>query len=150
MRKTYIVYAESMSDAVNKVRKMRKATSRKVSDGDFYGVPGIEFVWHGSQSDPEVEYKGVRINYYDLEDGLWDLYTEEMREAGKKATDDGFEAWIAKNHDQVYNDAEDLIYAKRSARDSRRPMRKPVAKRPAIRKDSVSRKPVRRVVRRHR
>ena len=153
MRKTYIVYADSMQDAVRKVRKMRKDAvkkSRKIGDGDFYGVPGIKYISHGDWGDPEVEYKGVRFNYYDLEDGLWDEYKEEMEEQGKKATDDGFEAWIDANHDRVYEDADYLAdyYSNDRVEDSKRTMRKPVAKRPAIRKDSVSRN--RRVARRHR
>lgn len=150
MKKTYIVYAESMSDAVNKVRKMRKATSRKVADADFYGVPGIKYIDHGEWADPEVEYKGVRFNYFDLEDGLWELYKADMNEQGKDATEAGFESWVAKNKDQVYEDAEYLANAHKKTRDSRRPMRKPIARKSAIRKDSVSRKTVRRVVRRHR
>lgn len=147
MKKTYIVYADSMQDAVRKVRKMRKDAvkkSRKIGDDNFYGVPGIKFIWHGEWSDPEVEYKGIRFDYYDLEDPLWDEYKSEMEEEGKKADMSEFDDWVYDNKDLVYEFAEHMIAPMEDSRKSRRP----ISKRPAIQKDSVSRN--KRVVRRHR
>lgn len=147
MRKTYIVYANSMQDAVRKVRKMRKDAvrkSRKIGDDNFYGVPGIKFIWHGATEDPEVEYKGIRFDYYDLEDPLWDEYKSEMEEEGKKADMSEFDKWVYDNKDLVYEFAENMIHSMEDSRKSRRP----ISKRPAIKKDSVSRN--NRIVRRHR
>ena len=44
--------------------------TKKVEPDWFYGIQGIEFIWHGEQSDPEVAYNGKIYNYFDLEDML--------------------------------------------------------------------------------
>ena len=49
----------------------------------FYGIRGIEFVWHGTQSDPELIWHKRSFNYYDLENTLWSYYREECSENGK-------------------------------------------------------------------
>ena len=147
MRKTYIVYANSMQDAVRKVRKMRKDAvkkSRKIGDDNFYGVPGIKYISRGEWGDPEVEYKGIRFDYYDLEGPLWDEYKSEMEEEGKKADMSEFDGWVYDNKDLVYEFAENMIHSMEDSYKSRRP----ISKRPAIKKDSVSRN--KRIVRRHR
>lgn len=45
----------------------------------YCGVPGALFVSHGEWADPEILYKGNEINYYDIEDILWDWYNEFIK-----------------------------------------------------------------------
>lgn len=36
------------------------------------GVPGVEMIWYGEWSDPELEYEGTRRNYWDVEDAMYE------------------------------------------------------------------------------
>lgn len=56
----------------------------------FYGIYGIQFIWHGEWSDPELIWHGKSFNYYDVENYLWELYKED-------APDLDFEKWVKKN-----------------------------------------------------
>ena len=49
----------------------------------YRGVPGALFVSHGEWADPEILYKGHEINYYDIEDILWDWYNEFIKYESK-------------------------------------------------------------------
>lgn len=68
----------------------------------FYDVPNTEFVWHGEWNDPEIIYKGFRINYYTIENSLWESFNELCDDAGHEANSDDFVIWISQNHDEVY------------------------------------------------
>ena len=41
------------------------------------GCRSIKFKWNGTQSDPDLIYKGYIFNYYDIEDALWDMFLED-------------------------------------------------------------------------
>lgn len=56
----------------------------------FYGIYGIQLIWHGSWSDPELIWHRKSYNYYSLEDWLWEIYTENEQA-------DPFEVWVKKN-----------------------------------------------------
>ena len=43
----------------------------------YRGIRGIEFIWHGETSDPELSYQGKVVNYYDVEDTIWQEYKED-------------------------------------------------------------------------
>ena len=60
--------------------------SRKI---DYYrGIRGIQFIWHGTNSDPELSYDGKTVNYWDVEDTLWEQYKDERKMKGLLVTDD--------------------------------------------------------------
>lgn len=64
--------------------------------GNFYGIKGMEFISRGSWSDPAIRYKGVEINYYDVEDSLYEAWKEETGleyDGNEKA----FEKWVKRN-----------------------------------------------------
>ena len=42
----------------------------------YRGIRGIEFIWHGETPDPELSYQGKVVNYYDVEDTIWQEYKE--------------------------------------------------------------------------
>lgn len=65
----------------------------------FYGVDGVEYIWHGEYADPEVWYKGELFNYYDLED--W-LYSDFIETTGSKDSDE-FAKWVKNNPNNVYS-----------------------------------------------
>jgi len=67
---------------------------------NWYGIEGIGFIWHGSWSDPEIEYKGKRINSHIVEDTMWERFREECDEEGKNADDciDYFDNHYMKEH----------------------------------------------------
>ena len=43
----------------------------------YRGIRGIEFIWHGETPDPELSYQGKVVNYYDVEDTIWQEYKED-------------------------------------------------------------------------
>jgi hypothetical protein len=59
----------------------------------FYGIYGIEFIWHGEWSDPELVWHKKSFNYYDLENCLYDDFKEEK----PNGNDDDFATWVKKN-----------------------------------------------------
>jgi hypothetical protein len=63
----------------------------------FYGIRGIEFIWHGEWSDPELIWRGKSFNYYDVELPLWSEYRDECSENGTPADENAFPAWVKKN-----------------------------------------------------
>ena len=58
------------------------------------GVPGVKHIWHGSWSDPQVEYKGLLYNEWDLQEML----PEEL-DLNNITEDD---------YDTVYGELEDM------------------------------------------
>lgn len=45
---------------------------------NWYGIEGIKFEWIGTQSDPQLRYKGYTFSEPDILNGLWDTYREVM------------------------------------------------------------------------
>ena len=62
----------------------------------FYGIYGIEFIWHGCWSDPELIWHGHSFNYYDLENALYDEY-KEYNPNYDDNDDSDFAVWVKKN-----------------------------------------------------
>lgn len=95
----------------------------KVEPDLFYGIPEVEFIWHGEWNDPEVAYKGKLYNYYDLENSLYELFEDDIENGelvidttgyedlprGSKeeqAKEDAFEKWVKDNANLVYEEIE--------------------------------------------
>ena len=50
----------------------------KMKKNNYYrGIKDIEFIWHGATPDPELSYNGMVVNYYDVEDTIWQEYKED-------------------------------------------------------------------------
>jgi len=58
----------------------------------YRGCEGVEFIWNGTQSDPELEYLGHRLNYWDIENALWDMFLEETGHEDSDSDDPEVEA----------------------------------------------------------
>lgn len=72
---------------------------------DWYGIPDVGFIWHGEWNDPEIEYKGKRINATIVEDTMWERYThdDDGNYISINASDDeGFSHYMLHNKDEVY------------------------------------------------
>ena len=71
---------------------------------DWYGIKDVGFIWHGAWSDPEIEYKGKRINSFIVEDTMWERFKEECEEQGKNADAciDEFDVYMKDNAEYVY------------------------------------------------
>ena len=70
-----------------------------MAENCFYGIPGIQIIWHGEWADPELVWNGQSFDYYDLEMPLWEVYREECDEAGVPTDDDKFGEWIREHAD---------------------------------------------------
>ena len=71
---------------------------------NWYGIEDVGFIYHGSWSDPEIEYKGKRINSYIVEDTMWERFKEECEEQGKDADAciDDFDIYMIEHSEDVY------------------------------------------------
>lgn len=69
---------------------------------NWYGIEGVGFIWRNSWSDPEIEYKGKRINAYIVEDTMWERFREYCEEQGKNADKyiDYFENIFMREHSE--------------------------------------------------
>lgn len=80
---------------------------------NWYGIDGIKFIWHNTQSDPEIEYKGRRCSCYVIEDAMWYDYTHDDDDnelPSELCTVDGFDAWMLENADAVRSLCEDVLF----------------------------------------
>ena len=60
----------------------------------YRGVRGVYFIFHGEWSDPEIFYKGMLVNYWEIDNALWSSYKEE----GFTSEDnEEFSKWVRKN-----------------------------------------------------
>lgn len=78
----------------------------------FYGIYGIRYISHGAWSDPELIWHGKSFNYYDVENPLWECYTEECMEANRESTEDEFAVWVKKNAYMAREYLQNLMDAK--------------------------------------
>lgn len=68
----------------------------------LWGIRGVYFIWHGTNADPEVMYKGKVANYYDIEESMWAWYKDSCEILGKEPdSDEGFEDFCKVNMDSV-------------------------------------------------
>ena len=79
-----------------------KATFPMKEYPDWYGIEGIGFIWHGEWADPEIEYKGKRINSYIVEDTMWERFREECEELGINPNTFYFDTYMGEHAEDVY------------------------------------------------
>ena len=61
------------------------------SNSYYRGIRGIHLIWHGEWADPELSYKGKVVNYYAVEDTIWEEYKEDRKTKGLLVVDDASE-----------------------------------------------------------
>lgn len=91
---------------------------------DWYGVvTGVKFKFHGPVSDPGLIYDGREFNYWDIEDAIYDMYREDLREnfpddeylvqidfdPGADENDSHFTDWLAGNVNLIHSYLDDVI-----------------------------------------
>ena len=72
---------------------------------DWYGLTSVGFIWHGEWNDPEIEYKGKRINATIVEDTMlerWIRDDDGRLIDGRESDEDGFKKFMLDNKDEVY------------------------------------------------
>ena len=80
----------------------------------WYGIKGIEFIWHGTNDDPELKIGSAYINSHDVEDHFWDAYAED---GGDTNNFDAFAEWMRAHADEVRDYAQMVVdmYAESAA-----------------------------------
>lgn len=79
----------------------------------FYGIYVIQFISHGSWSDPELIWHNKSFSYYDVENALWEDYNEECKEKNKEGNENDFAIWVKKNAPLVREYLQNLMDNKR-------------------------------------
>lgn len=75
----------------------------------------IEYIWHGAWADSELVYKGKHVDYWDIEDYLYDIYKDEMLELGYDfnaygdCTGMDYEEWCLNNEEYCYERLDEII-----------------------------------------
>lgn len=68
----------------------------------FRGVEGVEMIWHGEWSDPELRYDGYVANYWKVEDALYaDCKQDEAYGPGVADSEDGFNKYCQEHRNDV-------------------------------------------------
>lgn len=75
---------------------------------NFYGLKGLHVYFpNGKGSDPHVYYKDLEMNYYDLENAMWEDFKEDLGDKLKNLSenelDTEFEKWLKENESHVQN-----------------------------------------------
>lgn len=75
----------------------------------FLGIRGIQFIWNGTNSDPEIGYKGYIFNAWDVQEGVEEMYESEV-ECGMRRMRGGWQEWGARNPKAVKALLDDYIW----------------------------------------
>lgn len=100
--KKIVKEGEIASEAMKKKSRMHSKDAEK----GWFGIKDAKFIYHGDWNDPEVEYKGVLLNYWDIESGLLEIYRDEHPE---DKNDKGFDKWMADHPEEIRSELE-LFY----------------------------------------
>ena len=73
---------------------------------DWYGIPDLKFINHGSWADAEIEYMGLIFNETDLEEGYLIWFDEDYPEY----SDELFESFMLEQGDNIKYELEENIY----------------------------------------
>ncbi len=108
-------YFDFDEEPMEESTKKAHATAMKEN---YRGIKDIEFINRGTQSDPALKYKGKTLNYYDIEDSMWDYYNEmkdsdsgyedEKKDYSFDGSDEDFNKFVVDHADSVYGDFMDL------------------------------------------
>ena len=74
----------------------------------WYGIQGIKFIWMGAWNDPLIEYGDYVFNSHDIEDVMWDNYSETSG-SSRKTPDDEFEKYMKENSRKVLEMLDEII-----------------------------------------
>lgn len=91
-------------------------------DGDWCGVPGVKFIWHGEWGSPELEYEGVRVYVEDVYDRIYDYMKDDGLDAENR---DEFAKFCQDNVYLVYECFDDFGEIESSKKENNT-MKKPV------------------------
>ena len=65
-------------DVDESLKETDESKKEGLDDKKWYrGCEGVEFIWNGTQSDPELKYKDKIFNYWDVEDAMWEMFSDE-------------------------------------------------------------------------
>lgn len=100
-KKQHALEAEARAaEARKRIKKLRKAGEQMSLFGTgyapatepfWYGIPSVEFVWHGEWSDPEIYYRGRYYNATVAEEELYAIWRDQI-EYGDTELD--FDSWM--------------------------------------------------------
>ena len=76
----------------------------------FLGIRGIQFIWNGAWSDPQIVYKGYIFNAWDIQEGVEDMYDDYVKDGYIKPVKGGWQEWGSKNPKSVKALLDDYIY----------------------------------------
>lgn len=99
-----------------KFKKIVKETKKPMKKAQkkeqwWFDIPGAKHIYHGDWSDPEIQYKGFSINYWDVIEGMSNSYRDEHPE---DKDEKGFDAWLEEQGGPggyLQGELDNLVYA---------------------------------------
>ena len=70
----------------------------KYKPQSYRGFKDIEFIWHGTNADPELRYNGISLNYWNVENAIYQECREDF--GPDMANDDEFFQKYCEKHEQ--------------------------------------------------
>ena len=80
------------------IRGRVSESNAEYAEEQFYGIPGVKFIWHGANADPEVRLGNTTVDYFDLENAI---YYDYMDDGGHPDDDPAFVKYVQDNADKV-------------------------------------------------
>lgn len=74
----------SLTEEESEMKENKEQLSEEYKLPTYRGVPGTEFIYHGEWADPEIVYENNVYNYNDVEDVLYNLCDEDIRDDEEK------------------------------------------------------------------
>lgn len=71
---------------------LNESLSSKDAQMHYAGLKDMKIIWHGEWSDPEIKYKGDVVNYYALDDALYQEWVEEKNHG--REDESLFDEWL--------------------------------------------------------
>lgn len=109
-KKNMIRLTESQLKKIITESVKRVLKESEVKNDRWYGCRNIRMIWHGTNSDPELEARGYRANYWDIEDSWWRTFLDETGHSDNESNDPAVEREFARYlRSNEYSIIEDIM-----------------------------------------
>lgn len=81
-------------DNLEQIHQLHKRPGQFNRNRKYRGIDGTIYVPGGPHGDPYIVYKGQKLNYYDVEDYMWNEYEYTCDEFGMVPNAEDYEEWI--------------------------------------------------------
>jgi hypothetical protein len=100
INKSWKKYWTIKQKSLCKLGIIEKSMNKKKDTNWWMGIEGIEMIWHGTQADPELVYKGISKNYWEIENTIYQECKEDFGKVNAE-NDDFFQIYCKDHADDI-------------------------------------------------